>query len=178
MIKHHLPLASVFRIEPRDYEHFRIDAAAADTIGTLVVALCIGILVAALYNFYVRHVPGAVVRALLRAEALSPEAAKTAEELGLASNPFFRLELLHGSALSHLVRYVGDEPDEQGNRAQKTAGTRYYIPEEAKYRAEIRFAKQGNGVMGLVLTALLTVGIAALVIRLLPWFLGVIDKIL
>ena len=172
------PLASVFSMGAMEYEHFSIDAATARGIGTFVVALCIGILLAALYNFYMRHVPGSVVRTLLRAEALSEESAKTAEELGLSEKPLAMFELTRGSALSHIVRYVGDEPDAEGRRAPKTADTRYYIPEEAKYRAELRFDKEGNGAAGLVITAVLSVAIAALVIRLLPWFLGVIDGLL
>ncbi len=172
------PLASVFSMGAMEYEHFSIDAATARTIGTFVIALCIGIVLAALYNFYVRQIPGSVARALLRAEALSEESAKTAEELGLSGKVLALFELTRGSALSRIVRYVGDEPDAEGRRAPKTADTRYYIPEEKKYRAEIRFQKEGNSVMGLVITTALSVAIAVLVINLLPWFLGVIDGLL
>ena len=56
------------------------------------------------------------------------------------------------------------------------AEVRYYIPEELKYRAEIRFEQKGNGLFALVFTCAAAVGLAVLVIALLPWFLGVIDK--
>jgi hypothetical protein len=56
--------------------------------------------------------------------------------------------------------------------------TRYFIPEDQKYRAELRFERRGNGVGGLLLTVALTFAAAVLVARLLPWFLGVLDGIL
>ena len=167
---------SLFTPEVRQFEHFNFNAAAAKNAGLIVMAVWLGVVLAALYNFYMRHVPGSAVRALLAAGALSPESAKTAEELQLSR--LARRELIFGSVLSRIVRYVGDEPAEDGTCAPRDATARYYIPEEQKYRAEIRFESKGNGTVGLILTAVLGFGLALLVIRLLPWFLGVIDNIL
>ena len=56
------------------------------------------------------------------------------------------------------------------------AEERLYIPEELKYRAELRFDKKGNGVAGLVLTAVLTVALAILLIKLMPDILQLVDN--
>lgn len=186
------PLLSLFTVRAGEYEHFTITAAGGRTIGLCVIALAVGVMLAALYNFYLRRVPGGVARRLLDAGALSPETAKTAGELGLAGKRLALFELTRGSALSHIVRRADerdatDDPsttDEPANptigsgTAADTAATeaRYYIPEELKYRAEIRFDKKGNGLFALLFTCAAAVGLAVLVIALLPWFLGVIDK--
>jgi hypothetical protein len=161
------PLA--FQLEAREYEHFTLDAATADTLGWFVIALCAGIILAALYSFYIHRVPGEVVRTLLRAEALSQESAQTATELGLAKKPLALRELTRGATLARLITRVDAE---EGGEA------RYFIPEELKYRAEVRFNKKGNGLLGLLFTCALAVVLAALLFALLPWFLGVIDKMM
>ena len=160
-------------LEPREYENFTFDSATAATVTSFVIALCLGIIVAALYNYYIHRVPGAAIRALLHAEALSPESAKTAAELGLSHSPLALWELTRGNSLARLTRLANDPQDEKADRRSPDA--RFYIPEELKYRAEIRFDKKGNGTFGLVFTCLLAVGVAALILALLPWFLGVID---
>ena len=169
-----LPL-SIFDVKVGNYEHFTIDADTANLLGTLVIAICVGAILAALYNFYIRNIPGSIVRALLRAQALSPESAVDIETLALPCRALVRFELRRGSALSRMVQQAPSS-EQDGECAPQPP--RYYIPEEAKYRAELRFSSEGNGLVALILTSALSVGLAALVIALLPWFLGVIDKIL
>lgn len=157
----------LFTPTPGQYENIRFDASNADTVGTCILAVCIGVILAALYNFYVRSVPGSVVRALLAAEALSEESAKSVQELGLSRLAAF--ELTHNAVLQRLISSVtGEEGGE----------VRYYIPEEQKYRAEVRFESRGNGVASLLITAVVTFAAGLLVSKLLPWFLGIIDKFL
>ena len=55
---------------------------------------------------------------------------------------------------------------------------RYYIPQELKYRAEVRFDKQGSGPVGLIVTLALTLLLSIALIRLLPALLGVVDRLL
>ena len=55
---------------------------------------------------------------------------------------------------------------------------RYYIPEELKYRAEVRYEAKGNGLFGLIFTILVTLGLGILLIKTLPAILGLFDYIL
>ncbi|MBQ8357604.1 MAG: hypothetical protein IJX39_07330 [Clostridia bacterium] len=176
-----LSLASFFSIEAREYAHFTFDADARAMVRNIIIGFCIGILIAALYAFYQKSVPGAIVRSLLGAEALSPESAKTLAELGLERNPFIRFELKHNGMLRKVVFRAPSGAEEEQNAdtdAPDPQADRFYIPEELKYRAELRFEKKGNGVPGLVLTAVLTLALSVLLIRLLPAFLGMIDNLL
>ncbi len=164
-----LSLVSFFSVGAGEYEKLNFTTASAKTATLFIWAACIGIALAALYNLYQRAVPGGVVRALLRAEALDEERARSCEELGLASKPFALFELTSGITLRHVVHCVGE---------RNTPEARYYIPEEEKYRAEIRFSKEGNGIIGLSLTLFLCVGVGLALIKLLPLVLGMIDGLM
>ena len=146
--------------------------------------------------------PGGVARLLLSREALSPDKALNAAELGLLDKPFALWELLRGTSLRHIVCAVTKasadeaekEPTEGGEAQEKEsapakkkkgsdepifdAETRFYIPEERKYRAQVRFEKEGNGVGGLVLTCGLTIVLGVVLIKLIPVALSVVDSLL
>ena len=160
-------LLSVFSIEAREYQHFTFDAAARSTARNVIFALCIGIVLASVYAAYQRGVVGKPVRALLAAGALSPESAKTLADLSLDRNPFVGFELSHNRVLQGLIKTLEGEGD-----------TRYYIPEELKYRAEVRFDAKGFGVFSLLLTAVVAAGLAFALIALLPTFLTIVDNLM
>ena len=168
-----MPLLGFFDIAERQYSSFSFDAATRTTVRNIIFAFCAGIILAAIYMMYQKQVPGAVVRAILRAEAFSAEKAMTAEELGLSKNFFFRYELEHNLTLKRLIQRVESENDEG-----EGAPTRYFIPEELKYRAEVRYDKKGNGLFGLIFTVVVTVILGIVIIKLLPAVLTLFDKIL
>ncbi len=197
-----LSIANFFSIPAREYENFTLTHAAAKTITSVVLAICLGVILAALYNFYIRRVPGGVARLLLSREALSPETALNAEELGLLDKPFALWELLRGVSLRHIVCAVpkadaakGEKEPAEGEKAQEgesapakkkkgseepifDAETRFYIPEDRKYRAQVRFEKEGNGAGGLALTCIGTVALGFALIKLIPVVLALVDNFL
>jgi hypothetical protein len=168
------PLAGFFSIPAKAYEHFTLTYSAARTLSTIILAICAGVILAALYNFYMRRVPGGVVRLLLSRGALSPETALSAEELGLLDKPFSLWELLRGVSLRHILCAVRD--DEAKNDGEVDAQTRFYIPEDKKYRVEVRFAQKGNGVKALILSCALTLVLGFLLIKLIPVVLTIADN--
>jgi hypothetical protein len=167
-------LTSIFSIEPKTYTHFIFDAAAADTVRTVILAFAVGILLASLAAFYHKNVPGAIVRSILRASATDPENAKTLEELGLSKNFFFRYELRHNVTLKKLIIAVTSVEKTENGEEEYTV-TRYYIPEEKKFIADTRFEKKGSGPAGLLLGILLIAALTVLLIRLVPVVLSIID---
>ena len=195
-----LSLAGFFSIPVTE----AIDHSTAKTMSIVIIAICAGVILAALYNFYVRRVPGGVVRLLLSRGATSPENALSAEELGLLDKPFQLWELLRGASLRHIVSAVhpdkteeaeqlelteqaeqskqegegcsDDEDTEQESNTPATAQdepaidakTRFYIPEDKKIRAEMRFEQKGNGVKALVITCVFSVVLCIALFKLLP----------
>ena len=106
---------SIFSMPAREYEHIAFDASARATAHTVILAIAIGIVLAALYNFYLKAVPGGVVRALLSAAALSDESAKSLAELGLARNPLYGFAAAHDPALRRVLRHA-ESAEGEGER--------------------------------------------------------------
>ena len=161
-------MGKLFSIAERTYKHFSFDAAARQAVRDIVLAIALGILLVGLYTFYLRRVPGRLVREILRAEAFDESRAKTLCELGLQASLLLPLELRWNASLKKLVRTVEGE---QGS-------VRYFIPQELRYRAEIRFDKKDGGVVSLLLLTVLTFVLTVVVLRLIPPFLGIVDALL
>ena len=156
-------LLGVFAIEPKEYKSITLDSGDALLLTLLVYGICAGIVLAAIYTLYQKSVPGALVRALLAADATSPEKAMALEALPVRGKKLLRFELGHNLVLRKTVLTVGEGSE-----------TRYYIPEEQKYRAEGRFEQKGNGILSLVLTAALAFGLALLLFLIIPLALSIV----
>ncbi|MBQ9802911.1 MAG: hypothetical protein IJW51_07585 [Clostridia bacterium] len=165
-----LSLVSWFTVEAKEYEHFTLDAGDASMLTLLICGVCIGIVIASLVTLYQRNVPGGFIRAMLRAEAHSPETAKTLAALGYEKNALIRFELKHSTIMQKLVQ----QATEEGSGEEP----RYYIPEELKHRAEIRYESKGNGPLQFAVTVVLSVLLALLLVKLMPFVLSMIDAIL
>ena len=169
---------------PATYNHFSFDASDAKMTLWVLVGLCFAVILAALYVLYERNVAGAFIRALLDREALSPESAKTLDELGFNKNPFVKFELAHSAVMQKTVKMV-EEPEreeatEQDAPLNEVQGDnrRFYIPEELKYRAAQRYENKGNGPVQFIITAVLAVVVTALALRYFHVILGILDGML
>lgn len=159
--------ANVFSIEPRAYEHFTLTAEGAATIRNAILAVCLGVMLACLFAYYQRAVPGGFARALLKNGALSPEAAKTPAELGFGKTPFLKRELKDGSFLRRLVRAAEGEGE-----------PRYYIDEADRIAAEVRYDKRGFTLPALLFALLATAALGLLLIWLTPAVLSLADGLM
>ena len=159
-----------------------------DAIELVVWALYAGFLIATASAMFRRRVPGAVVRALDKAEAWTPDTAKTLAELGIKPTFFIRRALRPGTAVRHHVRAVDDEAARREvplsgfagfcrrlfSLGKKTvydydfAAQRWYLPDEERYKATSRFSARGCNWQMLVITAVIFLGLAALLLWTLP----------
>ena len=175
------------------YPNLGVDTAAMKNIKNLILAFCIGLSIAAFGAVYNKRVLGKFVRKLLKEECLSPESAKTLGELGFSRNIFVKLSLIFGTTLRRVVHCV--EAEEWEEARKNAAGSkvvefllpekryrnnfstdRFYIPESYKYTAEIRFAKKGNSLLSLALTAVLGIVAVVLIFKFAPSLLSMIDE--
>lgn len=176
-----LSLASFFTIEAGNYKNFTFSAETASFVRNIILAMCAGILLAALCTMYQRYIPGGFIRALLRAEAFSEENAKTLAELGYEKNIFIRFELRFGTLLLKHLHFTDENntaANENTKRSCPTQNARFYIPEELKYRAELRYDTKGSGPLQFIITVFLTGGIAVILIKTIPLILSFVDAIL
>lgn len=185
-----------FTVEFGTYENFTVSPTAATTIRTLVPALAIALVIASLMTARVRVNVGRFVRKLLHEECLSPESAKTLMELGVFRDTTIRRELSKGSNLRMVVRCLHEDGSDtavgyamKGKGKNATTGAkntlrvdfltaRFYVPEELKHRADVRFDKHGSGWIQAIATVAIAIAVAVLLCWLLPDVLQLADNII
>ena len=151
------------------YENLNLGRGSLVSIRYLIVGLFVGLSVASFAAVFNKRVLGSFVRKLLGEECLSPETAKTLPELGYAGKLFIRYGVKRGVNLRRVVRcreeeeYLARIAAEEQEYEQKRADDptlpkkfkaepfsvdpdkhHFYIPEEMKYMADVKFEAKGN----------------------------------
>ena len=197
-----------FTIEFAAYENFSVADGLGTTLRGIILALAVGIIVSALLTARMRVGLGGFVKKLIREECLSPEKAKTLYELGYFRSPMIRRELERGSVLRMVVRCrerddqeSPDAPKTDADEDVKTntealekpkkriyvlqkaekidfATAHFYIPEDLRYRAEIRFDEKGSSWRSAILLTVGAVVVAALLCAFLPDVVAFVDNLI
>ncbi len=183
------------------YEHLGFGTGKMVSIPIIVIGLCIGLVIAAFFAYYDKNRLGGFVRALVRADCLSADKAKTLAELGYAKakGAGIRSSLKHGTVLGRVVHCVEREAYEADMEAARAAyiektgdekgfdfplfvmdfdTARFYIPDEEHYKAEVRFEEKGSGWRSLLLVVIVTVVCGSLLFFFLPELLQMLDNMI
>ncbi len=176
------------------------------SVKLIVWALFAGFIVAALMAIYQKRLVGGVVKAILSGGATSPEKAMTVSELGYATDWFAKNALRRDAALLRFVSRVdaaaeapkkdetdGAESAEGANKAEKAESekpqttrsgapvidfetARFYIPDELRYKAEVRYARKGTDFVSFGICIVIFVAAAFAAIFLIPDLIQLIDN--
>ena len=182
----------------RVYEN--LDFGGLFSVQTLVIGIFIGLAIAAFASVINKQVNGAFVTRLIDEGCLSPESAKTLPELDSADKLMLRYGLVRGVNLRRVVKCREEEEHlaESRKKADEYAAMRlenpklpktftpkpfkvdpdrhhFYIPEDMKYTAEVKFSRKGNSVWGAVLYSVLILIALVVLIVFLPYLLGLLD---
>ena len=172
-----------FTIHFGAYDNFSVTERTTETVNTVIPALVWGIIIAAIATFYSRRVVGSFVRTLCEKEAFSPQKGVTLFDTGLFRSTVVRRELSKSAFLRKVV-FCREEQAflvEKGNDASyKIDFTRdhFYIPEDLKYRAEIRYSTKGSTWLYVVLTVILVPVVVGLLCRFMPNILQAVDSLI
>ncbi len=168
-----------FRLEFHNYEHIALTPAANGTVKTMIFGIAIGLILAIIFTSFVKKQLGSFVFRLIREECFSKDKAKTLLELGAFRNSTIRRELVRGVNLRKLVRCVEEEEVEDKDAFRMDFTTaHFYLPEELKYRAEIRYEQQGSGWLFVLCAIILTVVFTSLLCTWLPEILQLLDNLI
>lgn len=180
-----------------DYEHIQVGTSSMVSFSMIVVAFFIGINIAAFIAVFDKRVLGEFARKLIYEDALTPQTAKTLSELGFYKNTAVRSNLRSGSTLKKVVRCVEEEEynaalDKKRQEFEQSGGknfrsapfkvdfdnAHFYVPDEMKYTAEIKFDKKGTN--WLTMFGVLVVSFALMIAAfwLFPDILQLIDNFL
>ena len=157
------------------YDNINVSYGTLLSVRLVILGLFVGMCIATFVTVFNKRVLGDVVRSLLSKNALSPETALTLEELGYGKNPIIQLSLKYGTSLRRVVKsreevcYYRDVESKReeylsrkndGEKIPKfkeipykmdTSADHFYIPEDMKYMADVKFEKSGNSLGGAIL---------------------------
>ncbi len=151
--------------------------ALSAAVWVVFAGVCFG----AFYAYYHRRLLGDLLRSVIAAGANDEQNAKTLSEIGYGSGikkHFARFALKKGSVLRKTVVAVYEEKDpvkkhsdELFVKAQQVHDQRYYVPEDRRITAEVRYDGKGTTATTLMLTVAAFFVAAIVVVSLLPWII-------
>ena len=191
-------------VDPHEvYEHLDLGSGSLLSIRMIIIGLFIGIAISGFAAVFNKRVLGAFVRCLLKNECFTPDSAKTLDELGFGANIFVRIAMRSGGVnLRRVVKCREEELYYEEMKKQKAAHDAarekdptlkefkeipyrtdvledsFYIPEEQKYIAEMKFEAKGTSWGGVIVLAIISVIMLVAVLVALPEILGLVDDFL
>ena len=183
-------------------EHLNMDGSSFAMVRMIVIGLIIGLCLAAYAAVFNKRVWGGFVHQLLREECLSPETGKTLPELRCAQKLWLRYGVRCGTNLRRVVRcreeedYLRRMEEERATYEEKRKldpslpkkfketpfrvdpdTHHFYIPEELKYMADVKFAQKGNTWLGAVIFTVVMVIVGFALLMALPYLLSLINDL-
>lgn len=151
-------------------------------LNLIIWAVYIGFMLAMILNYYQKKVIGAFVRSVIKQGAIDADNAKTLEELGYQNKPLIRRELQKYSALRKMVWEVDDNyrTGEDGmlycarEKSLDLNLGKFYIPEERRIQAELRYDDKGSDIFALIISAAVLFAIAVVACIWLPGIIAAI----
>lgn len=190
-------------LSTESYSYEYIGGSGIMSLRSIIFGILIGFFVACVVTVFDRRVLGDFVRHVLHNDCLSRESAKTLYELGYHKNSIIRGSLKSGVSLRRVVKCVEEEDFNAetarkraefeaehaylGKKAPKfreqkfkmdTESMHFYIPEEMKYMADVKFEKKGTGVLTLVLAFVVFAVLALAALFFIPELLQMLDNMI
>ena len=184
-----------------EYVNINVYASEMKMICSLILGLCIGIIIAAFLSLFTKRTLGDFVRRVIEREALSPETAKTLDELDYFDKLIIRRAVAKSVSLRRVLRcreeeeFYAEQKIKREEHAKKRAEDRkigkfkeveykidpdrdhFFIPEDIKYTAEIKFDKKGATLRAAIATSVIVVIAFFAIMLALPEVLEFLDGI-
>ncbi len=133
------------------------------TTASIIWAIILGVFIAIVITYINKKTVGKLVNKLLALPADSEDNAVSLDDIGFGDKGALRYALRPTSTLSNVIK--------------KTDDGRYYIPEDAQYRAEVQFTQDKLSVMTLVISAVFLIIAGSALLNVLPSFIDLFKGI-
>lgn len=187
--------------EPVYYENLGYTSDGMLNIKTIVLGLLVGLIIASFSMVINKRVLGEFIRTLLSGGCLSPESAMTLSELGFERKYVIRNGVRRGTNIRCVVKcreeeefYASLAKRREEYERQREADTslppfvqseytvnadtdHFYIPEEKKYSAEMRFDKKGTTWLGFAVIVVVSVVLFCVLLFAIPEILKLLDEL-
>ena len=177
------------------YDNFSLDNPTV-SITVIMWAICIGLAVGSVFFIFTKHACQRLVKKLVLEGCSSEEKALTLESLGIKATPLLRKALRDGQPLRKYVAVSnGDDcriekkknlftilykhfrrEDPPARYDLKRA--RFYLPEEKRHTAEIRFESKGSPLLSAVVLSMVFLLVAVGLSMCMPKLLLLVDKMI
>lgn len=167
------------------FNNFDIDVNGSSML-FLIWAIYAGIVIGVLLSMICRVYAHRIVKAAVDKGADSEANAKTVEELGLGKGWIVRRMLRADSGLRKVLCCANEQEFPQpktskwfGERVQKTPfdTAKFYLPEERRVTAEVRFPEESHPVRNFILAAAVLFVVAFLAVTVIPELLTMTDNL-
>lgn len=189
-----------FSIDLPYLENFSIKSGGLVSIRGIIIGIAVGIVIAAACTVYNKRYIGSFVRRVISCRCFDAASAKTLDELGYLKSAGVRGVIKSGGSLSRWVRCAEEDEffaetekkraefeEAHKDDAQKPKFVEpefkrdlntmhFYIPEEKKYAAEIRFEDKGANFGVLIVVIIAALLLCAFICYFLPDLLKMIDN--
>lgn len=189
-----------FTLDMPYFQNFTIDTNTLNTLRWLIIGITFGVIFASISTVYNKRYIGDFIRKLLYEECFDAERAKTLYDLGYLKNPGVRGSIKSGGSLSRWVRCVEEDEflaEQEKKRAEfesihagdpqkpkfkeiefkRDCNTmHFYLPEEKKYAAEIKFDDTGISIRSVILTIIVSILLCAFIFYMLPDVIKLVDN--
>ncbi len=170
-----------------EYSNIDLGALGATSLRLIIVGIFLGLALGGFVAVFHKQVLGKFVRLLIAEECLSPESAKTLPELNYADKLMIRRAVRKSPSLRRVIRCVEEEAywQKYAEKKKKVADFRidpdhhhFYIPEDMKYMADVKFEGKGNTWVGAVAFAVGMLVFMLAVLGVLPFLLSLLNDFL
>ena len=189
-----------FNPDPVYLENFGGGSSRIVSLRLIIIGITLGFCVASILTLIDKKHLGGLVRHMLSEDCVGPENAKTLSELGYSKNTAVRGSLKKGSVLRKWVRCVEEDVyreeiekkrQEYELKARNNPKAKpfkevefkrdpnchhFYIDEEKKYSASIKFDSKGTNVVSAIMVMVISVFICALLCYVVPDMLTLFDN--
>lgn len=189
-----------FSIEMPRLNNFTIEARTVSTIRLMIIGITIGLIIASASSVYNKRHLGSLIRTMIKNNCMSPENAMTLEDLGYSKKFGIKNAVKSGGTLWRWARcreedeYIAEmikkreefeklhENDRKPPKFKELDFKRdvktmhFYLPEEKRYAAEIKFDKKGFRWSGVIIVAIVSLILCVFICYMLPDVIKYVDN--
>ncbi len=178
------------------YENFELYSPTL-TLELIVWSICAGLMAGVIGSYISRRVIGAFPRRLIADGIHTPEAAVTVTDTGFGRDFWVKRALREGGSLRKMVILANpdDFPPKEDSTARKRMfrllsmelpvrrklaweTARFYLPEEDRYAAEVKYEAKGTNIGGVILSVILIAAIGFAALYMIPQLFQYLDNFL
>ena len=189
-----------FSVDLGEFDNFSFGTGTLVSLRLIIIGVTMGIAIASAFSAYDKRNLGGLVRKLIREECYDHASAQTLYDLGYAKNPGVRGSLKRGTVLSRWVRCKEEDefmaeierkqaefekihendkkkPKFKAPEFKRNCDTmHFYIPEEKRIAAEIKFDAKGANVVSVICVFIFAIILCLFLCYILPDMLHLVDN--